>query len=128
MSYKNLEIWNMARDISIRIHKMTLKNLPDFEKYETGSQIRRSSKSIRANITEGYGRKQYLQDYIRFIVFAKASAYETMDHLETLYETGSLADEKVFNEIKSKLTSLCIKIRRFHEALLGKPNTGRRPE
>src|SRR5690625_6379310 len=40
-------------------------NLPKYELYETGSQIRRSSKSIRANIVEGYGRRRYKRDYIK---------------------------------------------------------------
>ena len=47
MSYKNLEIWERAKEVSITIHKMTLTELPKFEMYEEGSQIRRSSKSIR---------------------------------------------------------------------------------
>jgi len=52
MSYKNLEIWQLARELSILIHKMTLTELPKFEIYEEGSQIRRSSKSVRSNIVE----------------------------------------------------------------------------
>ena len=83
----------MAREVSIDIHKMTLEKLPKFEMYEEGSQIRRSSKSVRSNIVEGYGRRDYKQDYIRFLVIALASNDETTDHLETLYETGSLKDE-----------------------------------
>ena len=42
MSYKNLEIYQLAREISIEIHQMTLRDLPQFEMYEEGSQIRRS--------------------------------------------------------------------------------------
>jgi four helix bundle protein len=53
MSYKQLEIWQLAREISISVHKMSLE-LPKYETYETGSQIRRSSKSVRSNIVEGY--------------------------------------------------------------------------
>ncbi len=64
MSYKKLEIWERARDISIAIHKMTLTELPKFEMYEEGSQIRRSSKSVRSNIVEGYGRRRYVMEYI----------------------------------------------------------------
>jgi len=45
MSYKNLEIWQLAREVVLEIHKMSLK-LPKFEMYEEGSQIRRSSKSV----------------------------------------------------------------------------------
>ncbi len=47
MSYKNLEIWKLAREVVIEIHEMSLK-LPKFEMYETGSQIRRSSKTVKA--------------------------------------------------------------------------------
>lgn len=52
MNYKDLEVWKIARELSIKIHKMTL-TLPKFEMYEEGSQIRRSSKSIRSTIVEG---------------------------------------------------------------------------
>lgn len=52
MSYKNLEIWKLAREVSNDIHEMSLNHLPKFEMYEVGSQIRRSSKSVRSNIVE----------------------------------------------------------------------------
>ena len=42
MSYRNLEIWKIARDVTIEIHKMTITSLPKFEMYEEGAQIRRS--------------------------------------------------------------------------------------
>ena len=37
MSYKDLQIWQLARELTIGIHKMTLNDLPKFELYETGS-------------------------------------------------------------------------------------------
>ncbi len=86
MSYKNLEVWQIAREVSIEIHKMTLTELPKFEMYEVGSQIRRSAKSVRSNIVEGYGRREYQQEYYRFLTFSISSNDETIDHLETLYE------------------------------------------
>ena len=52
--YKNLEIWQLARGLVIDIHKMTLNHLPRFELFEEGSQIRRSIKSVKSNIVEGY--------------------------------------------------------------------------
>ena len=42
MSYKELDIWKLAKDNVNQIHKMTIENLPKFEMYETASQIRRS--------------------------------------------------------------------------------------
>jgi hypothetical protein len=41
MSYRKLEIWQLARELVIDIHKMTLVQLPKFEFFEEGSQIRR---------------------------------------------------------------------------------------
>lgn len=98
MSYKNLDIYQLARENSIAIHKMSL-SLPKFELYESGSQIRRSSKSVRSNIVEGYGRRKYINEYIRFLTFSIASNDETLDHIETLFETGSLTDENIYTEL-----------------------------
>jgi four helix bundle protein len=106
MSYKRLEIWEMARALVVDIHRMTLAELPSFEKYEQGSQIRRSIKSVKANIVEGYGRRRYRQDFIRYLVLAHASCDETKDHLETLYETGSLADDDTYQDLHFRVTKL----------------------
>lgn len=100
MSYRKLEVWQLAREIVIEIHKMSL-SLPKFEMFEEGQQIRRSSKSVKSTIVEGYGRRRYKNEYIKFLVYAHASNDETIDHLETLFETGSLTDEIVFNAIKT---------------------------
>lgn len=117
MSYRNLEIWQLAREQSIGIHQMTMA-LPKFEMYEEGQQIRRSAKSVRSNIVEGYGRKDYTKEYHRFIIFALASNDETIDHLETLFETGSLKDEVLFHQLHKDGVRLGVKINNFHTALL----------
>jgi len=93
MSYKKLQIWQLARELVIDIHRMTLTKLPKFEMFEEGSQIRRSIKSVKSTIVEGYGRRIYKQEFIRFLNYAIASNDETIDHLETLFETESLTDE-----------------------------------
>jgi len=112
MSYKKLEIWQEARKPSIRIHEMTLK-LPKFEQFEEAQQIRRSTKSVRSNIVEGYGRRIYKQDFIRFIIYALSSNDETIDHLEALYETKSLTDEKLYLSLHDALDKLGRKINNF---------------
>ncbi len=113
MSYRNLEIWKLARDLSIDVHQMTLTSLPKFETYEQGAQIRRSCKSVRANIVEGYGRRRYKHDFIRFLCYAESSCDETIDHLETLFETGSLTDADLYERIHGRLKSLAKMINRF---------------
>ena len=106
MSYRNLEVWQLARDLTIEIHEMTLTRLPKFEMYEAGQQIRRSIKSVRANIVEGYGRRRYKHDFVRFLVIALASCDETRDHLEVLRDTKSLTEEAIYLALAKKLEQL----------------------
>ena len=113
MSYRRLKIWEMAKALVVDIHQMTLSKLPSFEKYEEGSQIRRAIKSVKSNIVEGYGRRRYRQDYIRFLVVAHASCDETKDHLETLRETGSLSDEELYEDLHNRITELSQAINGF---------------
>jgi four helix bundle protein len=114
--YRSLEVWKLARELVTEIHKMTL-TLPRFELYEEGCQIRRSSKRVKACIVEGYGRRIYKADYLRFIVFALASNDETRDHLETLYETKSLIDESVYQKIHQKVNLLGKKLNNFYKSV-----------
>lgn len=119
MSYKNLEIWQIARELVIDVHKMTLQKLPKFEMFEEGSQIRRSIKSVKSTIVEGYGRRIYKQDYIRFLTIAIASNDETVDHLETLFETESLTDKELFENLHQRLEKLGKKLNRFIQSVTG---------
>ncbi len=112
MSYKKLEIWQLAREITIDIHNMTFL-LPKFEQFEEAQQIRRSSKTLRSCIVEGYGRRMYKADFIKFLIYSLSSNDETIDHLETLFETGSLTDEILFNLLHLKLERLGKKINNF---------------
>jgi len=96
---------------------MTLSRLPRFELYEEGSQIRRSMKSTKSTIVEGYGRRRYKQDYIRFLTYSHASCDQTTDHLETLNETGSLEDEALYKTLAERLRVLGKKINRFIQSV-----------
>ena len=117
MSYRKLEIWQISRELTTEIHMMTISKLPNFEMYEEGSQIRRSVKSIRSNIVEGYGRRKYKQDYIRFLTYSLASCDETIDHLEILYETESLKDVSLYKKLRERLQTLGKKINRFIQSV-----------
>ena len=117
MSYRNLEIWKLTRELVVDIHRMTMTKLPKFEMYEEGSQIRRAVKSIKANIVEGYGRRRYKQEFVKHLVYAHASCDETIDHLDTLFSTGSLTDEALFKELNNRLDVLGRKTHNFLESV-----------
>jgi len=88
-SYRDLEIYKLSYDLAIKIHKMSLK-LPPYELFEEGSQIRKSSKGITSCIVEGYGRKRYKADFIKFLIYSHASCDETILHLNFLNDTHDL--------------------------------------
>ena len=117
MSYRDLEIWQLARELSIAVHRMSIEKLPKFELHEEGSQIRRAIKSVRTNMVEGYGRRRYKQEFIHFLVIAIGSCDETMDHLEGLFETGSLTDAELYHQLHEKLTTLGKKLHCFLQAV-----------
>jgi len=117
MSYRDLDIWKLAREVAVAVHRMTLQNLPKFEMYEEASQIRRSTKSISTNIVEAYGRSRYKQEFIRFLVFAHAACDETIDHLKMLFETGLLTNEVVFRDLTARLNLLGRKLNVFIDSV-----------
>jgi len=84
-SYKDLEIYRIAFELAKRVHYASLK-LPAFELYEQGSQIRRSSKSIKDQIAEGYGRRRYKPDFIKFLIYSQSSCDESTSQLEMIIE------------------------------------------
>ncbi len=110
-SYKDLEIYQISFQLAVEIYKLSM-NLPNPDKFETGSQIRRASQSIKDNIVEGYGRRKYKGDFLRFLVYSHASCLESISQAEFLLtihpNTGweKIADEldkagiKIFNFIK----------------------------
>ncbi|PLX11093.1 MAG: four helix bundle protein [Marinilabiliales bacterium] len=108
-SYKDLEIYNTAFDLAVRIRKLSI-SLNSFDKYEVGSQIRRSSQSIKDNIVEGYGRKRYKADFIKFLVYSYSSQLEAKSQAEFIFE--STGDDK-WKKIAEELDTLGIKIHNF---------------
>ena len=111
--YQRLEVWQLARDLSVEVHRMTLEELPRFEMHEVGSQVRRSAKSIRANIVEGYGKRRYKLEFLRHLTYALGSAQETLDHLYTLHETGSLTSQEIHAKLTSRTRLLIAKLTTF---------------
>jgi len=114
--YKRLKIYQRAHKLAVQIHKLTL-NLPKFEMFEEGSQIRRSSKSVSANIVEGYGLRHYKAEYLHYLIRSYASSLETIEHLEYLYDTGSLKNQGSFREISQGYSELNRMIFKFIESV-----------
>jgi four helix bundle protein len=96
---------------------LTLK-LPRFELYEEGSQTRRSSKSVSAQIVEGHALRQYRLEYLHYLGRAYGSAEEVIEHLTYMMETDSA--KNVFEEcrnLRREYTTLCRKLFNYMQAV-----------
>mgnify|MGYP003629930132 CR=1 FL=1 len=109
-TYKDLAIYSISMELFFKVHPLTLK-LPKYELYELGSQLRRSADSVVSNIVEGYGRRRYKNDYIKFLVYAHASNDETINHLEKLaflypnLRTGFLELQEKYDTLGRKINN-----------------------
>lgn len=88
---------------------MSLDN-PD--RFEVGSQIRRSSQGIKDTIVEGYGRRMYKADYIKFLIYAHSSLLEAMSQAEFIFE---IYKRKEWEEMIGELDVLGKQISRYIE-------------
>lgn len=112
-SYRDLEIYKTPYDLAIQVHNASMK-LPQYELYEEGSQLRRSSKGIPTCIVEGYGRRKYKQDFIKFLIYAHASCDETIFHLNMLKDIHNNFSN-IFESLIKSYEELGTKIYKFIE-------------
>ncbi len=92
-SYKDLEVYKRSYRSALIIHQITLK-FPEFERYELGSQIRRATKSIPLNIGEGYGKRNSVDEFKRFLQMAIGSCDEVKILIEFAKDLGYIVDKK----------------------------------
>ena len=75
-SFEDLDVFKRAYRISLEVHRLSLE-FPAIEQRALADQVRRASKSIPANIAEGFGKqKQSAAEFKRYLVIAIGSADE----------------------------------------------------
>jgi len=94
-TFEDLEIYKKARQFRKSMYGVTRK-LPDFEKYELSSQIRRASVSLTNNIAEGHGRYHYLEQ-LKFLFQARGSLQELIDDLNVCQDEMYLPKSEVLD-------------------------------
>ncbi len=105
-SFMDLEAWKKARQLRREI-SILVKSFSSHERFELTSQIKRSARSVTANIAEGYGRFHH-QENIQFCRIARGSLTETLDHLTVALDEEYLNDSE-FETFEGKLEE-CLKI------------------
>lgn len=105
-SFEELDVWKECRQLRIRVSELTMK-LPKQEEYRLKDQLLRASRSVTANIAEGYGRFHF-QENIQFCRQARGSLSEIKDHLITAADEGFITtiDLTDFKELVEKCTRM----------------------
>ncbi len=93
-SFEDLEVFQRAYRLSLEVHRESL-GFPAVEQRGMADQIRRASKSICANLAEGYGkRKQSVAEFKRFVLMAIGSADEMRVWLRYCFDLGYIGSDK----------------------------------
>jgi four helix bundle protein len=107
-SFENLEVWQIGRDLVIRVYMLTV-SLPQSETFGLIAQIKRAALSIPANIAEGFGRYHYM-DKAKFYLNARGSLYELKSHLLVAQDLEYLRQSQAISDILIMIDNLSVKL------------------
>jgi len=97
--FEDLEVYQVAREFRKKMYAVT-RQLPDFEKFDLASQIRRAAVSLTNNIAEHHGRYHFA-DQVRFFLGSRGSLQELVDDLNVCHDEKYIENGKV-EELKSE--------------------------
>ncbi len=116
--YEDLDVYKRARKLAIELHKLSLE-WPKIEQFGgIADQLRRSSKSVNANVAEGLSKNTSVADKCKFLQIALGSVEECRVWLDFATELGYLdlakAEDfrKTYQEIAAQLYRLQQSIRK----------------
>ena len=99
MQVEDLEVYKKLFKLALEVHKLTM-SFSKFELFELGSQLRRSSNSVPANLAEGFGNK-HTNIYLESISRSQGEIRETKHHLKVAHEKQYVSKEKLNYFIES---------------------------
>ena len=102
--FRDLEVYRRAFDAAMEIFQMT-KGFPSEEKFSLVDQIRRSSRSVCANLAEGWRKRRYISVFKNKITDSMMEASETQCWLEFSLECGYI-QRSVFDKLDNEYEQL----------------------
>lgn len=113
-SFKELEVYKLSRELSREIFEIS-KSFPKEEKYSLTDQMRRSSRSVGAQIAEAWGKRRYENHFVLKLTDADSEQNETQHWIEVAMEC-----EYIMSGQKEKLLSKCLSIGRMLGTMMDK--------
>ena len=107
--HTDLKVYQKSFEVAMEIYKISFQ-FPSEEKYSLTDQIRRSSRSVSANISESWGKRRYPKSFVSKLTDAEGEARETQTWLEFSYHCNYIEEEKFkyFNEKYNEIIALLI--------------------
>ncbi len=99
-SHKELDVFKKSFDLAFQIHNLT-KNFPNDERYSLTDQLRRSSRSVAANIAEAFRKRRYPKSFVSKLSDSEGEAAETQVWLNFAQAFGYL-DQNTIQELDEK--------------------------
>ena len=91
--HRDLKVYQLAHKLAMEIFRVS-RLFPEDERYSLTSQIRRSSRSVAANIAEGFRKRQYASMFVSKLADADAEATETQVWLDFARDCKYLPEEQ----------------------------------
>jgi four helix bundle protein len=98
--HKDLDVYKLAFETAMEIFSVS-KGFPKEETYSLTDQIRRSSRSVAANLSEAFRKRRYPKNFVSKLSDCESEASETQVWLDFAYKCGYLVEEK-YNDIYQK--------------------------
>jgi four helix bundle protein len=91
--FRDLDVYQNAPATGLRVYELS-KKFPAEERYALRDQIRRSSRSVCANIAEAWRKRRYEAAFVSKLSDAETEAAETQVHVEFAFHHGYLSREE----------------------------------
>lgn len=114
---RDLEVYKTAFEMQQRIFKLT-KTFPREEMYSLTDQIRRSSRSVGANLSEAWAKRRYPAHFVSKLSDSDGETEETVHWLETAFECEYIAKEE-----RDELVSSCQHISGMLNKMMDNPDS-----
>lgn len=115
--FTDLIVWRKANELSLDVFRLSRK-WPVEERYSLTDQVRRSSRSIGANLAEAWGKRRYEAAFVAKLVDADAEAHETEHWLINAHQHGYISADEF-----SKLKVLLDETGRMLGSMIARPTT-----
>jgi len=116
-SFRDLEVYKLAREVSKEIYLIT-RVFPVEEKYSLTDQIRRSSRSVGAQIAEAWGKRRYENHFISKLTDADSEQLETQHWIEISEESNYISPDQ-----SKKMLQNCESIGKMLQSMIEKSSS-----